>query len=135
MNESEIDFDKNESVFEKECELIISSLLGCEFYREENNRFFLGVQLKSEKNDAFLSRITAYRDALIRDETKRGARARAYTGDCDFGHTSAGWRDVITLGIFGLRNRIGEYKVKYSTKENEYFYIGLQSVYDGYILR
>ena len=135
MNASEVNcmdfFNKDGSVFEAECELIISSLLSCEFYKIEKNRFFLGVRPLSEKTDIFAYKAEKYRNALVSNRAIKGALARAYTGDYDFGHTSACWSDVITLGIWGLRNRIGEYKEKYATKENEHFYVALQAVYDA----
>ena len=135
MNASEVNcmdfFNKDESVFEVECKLIISSLLSCEFYKIEKNRFFLGVRPLSEKTDIFAYKAEKYRNALVSNRAIKGALARAYTGDYDFGHTSAGWSNVISLGIWGLRNRIGEYKEKYATKENAHFYVSLQAVYDA----
>ena len=98
MNASEVNcmdfFNKDGSMFEAECELIISSLLGCEFYCEERNRFFLGVRPLSEKTDIFAYKAEKYRNDLVSEKNAKGALARAYTGEYDFGHTSACWSDV-----------------------------------------
>ena len=124
-------FDNGESVFGIECELIISSLLSCDFYFEKGNRFFLRVKQSGEKVEEFNARLAAYKRIIASEKLMDGMLARAYTGEYDFSHTNAGWHDIISLGFFGLRNRISEYKAKYSTEGNESFYTGLETVYDA----
>jgi hypothetical protein len=55
----------------------------------------------------------------------------AYTGAYDFSHTSAEWESVISLGIFGLRNRIADYARTASDPQKESFYASLLRCYDA----
>ena len=124
-------FDNEESVFGLECELIISSLHSCDLCIERGNIFFPRIKQSGEKVEQFNARLKAYKRLIASNKRTNGAVAGAFLGDYDFSHTNAGWSDIISLGIYGLRNRISEYKAKYSTEENESFYTSLEEVYDA----
>ncbi len=119
-------------VFQTDCELLVFLLDHCTITVPSQNRFFVEV------NTEFISkRITAKRRAALSSLPEEngladGMAALAFTGDYDFGHTSAEWESVIPLGIFGLRERISRYaKQNSDTKEKSVFYQGLLSVYDA----
>ncbi len=56
----------------------------------------------------------------------------AYTGMLDISHTAPKWEDILTLGFYGLRKRVEEYKNKYSKDDKtERFYNSVLNFYDG----
>ncbi len=121
-----------QSVFQTDCELLIFLLDHCTITVPPQNRFFVEVNTESVSK-----RITARRRKTLASLPEEsgladGMAALAFTGDYDFGHTSAEWESVIPLGIFGLRERIYSYaKQNSDTEQKSIFYQGLLSVYDA----
>lgn len=122
--------DENTDIFERDLKIIELLFRGCEITVPEENRFFVRVDCGNVLNYAIYKRISKCLYKIANAGLDKGMDALAYTGGCDFGHTSAHWESVIALGICGLRCRIAEY-AKSSTDEKSRFYGYLLSVYDG----
>lgn len=122
--------DENTDIFERDLKIIELLFKECEITVPEENRFFVRVDCRDLTTYALCERISKYLHKIADAGLNTGMDALAYTGGCDFGHTSAHWESVITLGIYGLRCRIAEY-AESSSMENSRFYNYLLKVYDG----
>lgn len=117
-------------VLHPDCERIEEMLDRCEVAIPQENRFFvipdhggLAGRVTHERERAVLA-------PFLSSPLYQNSASLAYTGACDFGHTSAGWESVISLGILGLRNRIAEYAARCAEKASG-FYEDLLRVYDA----
>ena len=133
IERSRIAADRGEDAFFADCDIIAFMLDNCEITLPESNRFFCDVNCREIQNPTVVEmRAAKYRAAFVESQLFDGHEARAYTGDMDFGHTSAQWDSVIGLGIYGLRQRIFEYSEKYkSDTERQLFYRAMGEVYDA----
>ena len=121
-----------QSVFAEDCEALMEALGSCELFLLPENRFFVGVRVPSAKEDLYVTRKRAFKPLVGTDAHRRGSDARAYTGHFDFGHTTAEWDSVISLGIWGLRERIAEYGEHFGgDAAKKSFYELLVRVYDA----
>lgn len=104
----------------------------CEIRIAEENRFFARLNCEGVMRAAIRARTLPYREAMKKLPIQDGATLRAYTGSYDFGHTSADWQSVISLGIFGLRQRLAEAAGREGLDEKQTaFYRAAISVYDA----
>lgn len=130
--DSRISLLNGESALECDCELAVLLLEKCDIDIPEESRYFVNVSC-----DGIMSHVADERKKkfayLKRDAGLSGGEAAlAYTGECDFSHTSAEWESVISLGIYGLRERIAEYALKNGNREKtKGFYKNILSVYDA----
>ena len=112
--------------------LIIEFLLdNCEIEFPPENRFFGRVNVENLGQLAYSERVGRLRGKIGDAEFADGAESLAYTGACDFSHTNAEWESVISLGIFGLRERISEYAKNYRDGKKNEFYSCLLRCYDA----
>jgi len=140
LKEHALEFDKTarqseyKDVYEIDCELIKFILENCDVAFNDDNAFFGEVRLLK----VMVSVINQRKAELIHYQHEHnlydGDRARAYLGDCDYGHTSTEWETVLPLGIYGLRERLISYAEKNKDDENKQrFYNGAIGVYDSVI--
>lgn len=119
-------------VLKNDCEIIKFLLDHCDIEIPENNRFFVDVSGKELAKISRRKRRGSLGNFVKETPFYDGVEALAYTGSYDYSHTSAEWESVISLGIYGLRNRIYEYMQNSAAKEKEkLFYEQLLVVYDG----
>ncbi len=111
-----------QSVFVEDCEALVELLDTAELFLFPENRFFVGVRVSSAKQELYAQRKRTCRQELETDALKQGSDARAYTGRFDFGHTTAEWESVISLGIWGLRERISEYAARCEENAEKTFF-------------
>ena len=124
-----------ENVLSIDCERIIFLLDNCEICIPKENRFFGRVDLSDLHWFLIEKRVKQSRKTMESLGLDVGERSLAYTGGGDFGHTTAEWKTIIQLGIYGLRNRLVSYAKKYNENSSKAgFYSLLISVYDA-ILR
>lgn len=119
------------NVFETDCDFIVFLLENCEITVPRENRFFVNVNCAGVHDHIRNLRCELYAPP-IPDEMLAGTQSLAYTGYCDFGHTSAEWNSVISLGIYGLKSRIEWYAQKYKNDVKKlHFYTNTAKVYDA----
>lgn len=124
--------DENQDVLTVSSTLTAYYLDHCEITVPKANRFFVRVNCDRLMSDVISARTAPYKNELLHQELAAGYKARAYTGEYDFGHTSADWESVISLGIFGLRERIADYaKRNAQDSEKANFYRAALKVYDS----
>ena len=122
----------NADVFETDCKIVEHLLDLCEITVPTENRFFVRVNCGGIQHSVIRLRKANYADMTEKNGLSDGRAALAFSGDWDFGHTSAEWDSIISLGIRGLRKRIGEYAKKCAGDEKRVlFYNGLARVYDA----
>lgn len=117
-------------VFRSDCERIEEMLDRCELTIPKENRFFAVPDNGGVASRVIYARQDAVLKPIWESRLYQNSESLAYTGACDFGHTCAGWESVISLGIFGLRNRIAAYAARSADKGQE-FYANLLRVYDA----
>ncbi len=124
--------ENNADVFETDCKIVEHLLDFCEITVPAENRFFVRVNCGGIQHSVIRLRKADYADMTANNGLYDGRVALAFSGDWDFGHTSAEWDSIISLGIFGLRTRIDEYAKKYANDEKKCrFYKNLADVYDA----
>lgn len=117
--------------FKTDCDLIIYLLEHCVITVPAENRFFVDVNSSRIMIKLINLRAEKYHEKLKETNLQDGIDAFAFTGLFDFSHTAAGWDDVISLGIVGLKNRLVEYSEKIHSEEKEYFYKNAIRVFDA----
>ena len=120
--------DISKTVFYEDCQEIENLFENCELFIRQQNHFFVGVNAPGLNRDSYCKRIEKYKKLLRKDAIEAAKDARAYTGTFDFGHTSAEWESVISLGIYGLKERISQYKARCGDKAKYEFYEHLERV-------
>jgi len=119
-------------ILRNDCEMIVFMLDHCEIKIPEQNRFFVKVNCAGISNLVIKKRKRILSGLLEKSGLGEGVKALAYTGDCDYSHTTAEWKSVINLGIYGLRNRIAKYaQDNIADEKAKGFYDQLLSVYDA----
>ena len=130
--ENRVVFGEGIDILKNDCEMIVFMLDHCEIKIPEQNRFFVKVNCAGISNLVIKKRKRILSGLLDKSGLGEGVKALAYTGDCDYSHTTAEWESVITLGIYGLRNRIAEYAQDHIADEKaKGFYEQILSVYDA----
>lgn len=110
------------SVIRNDSEIIEFLLDNCEIDFPPENRFFGRVNVEYLGQLAYHGRVRQLRGMIGDEEFADGAESLIYTGGCDFSHTNAEWDSILSLGIFGLRERISEFaKRRIDDKKNEFY--------------
>ena len=123
--------DNDIDVLENDCDIIEFMLDNCEFEILPKNRFFVTVNCRDLNYSKFI-RLKKYSGMTKEAGLLDGIKALAYEGEEDFSHTSAVFESVISLGIYGLRERVAKYLEKNSdTEKKKRFYKNLLRVYDA----
>ena len=126
--------DENGSVLGIDCDIIEYLFDNCEITIPEENRFFVNVNCDGIQREVFALRAAKYKKVIVNGNLYEGYSALAYTGEYDFGHTSAAWENIIPSGIFGLREKAAEYSERFAdNKEKYHFYSSVKRVYDAAI--
>ncbi|MBE7053206.1 MAG: DUF3029 family protein [Ruminococcaceae bacterium] len=127
-----IDFEDEYDVLKTDCDIIEFLLDNCEITLEKENYFFVNVNCKNVLNKVYMTRFKKYSLDRFDKSLMPGREVFAYTGYADLGHTNVKWEDVISLGIYGLKNRIISYSEKYSTDDKKQrFYSNTLRVYEA----
>ena len=129
--ENRIVFGEGLDILKNDCEIIEFALDHCEIDIPEQNRFFINVNYADIPCFVTKKRRKHLGD-LVPPSLREGMEALAYTGACDYSHTTAEWESVIKLGIYGLRNRVSEYAMSNSANEStKDFYEQILRVYSA----
>ena len=119
------------NVLKADCDTIEFLLDHCEITISDE-RFFGKVNCEGIQDLVWWKRAEKYGQKVIDEGLLAGSEALAYTGCYDFGHTTAEWKSVITLGIAGLKNRIIQYAGKNKSDANKQkCYSQMIRVYDA----
>ena len=118
-------------ILKNDCEIIEFALDHCEIDIPEQNRFFINVNYAGIPSFVTKKRMESLGE-LVTLRLREGIEALAYTGACDYSHTTAEWESVIKLGIYGVRNRVSEYAMSNSENEDtKGFYEQILKVYNA----
>ncbi len=133
-------FIENESdVFGCDCENIICLLDSCELSISSENTFFVRVNCEGLQAKVIAERMKLYANEYSSLGLSDAVASLAFTGEADFGHTSTDWKTVIELGIYGIYERLKEYRDSCkSDPRRESFYASCTAVWDAalrFILR
>ena len=127
-----------DDVFASECEIVSYLLDNCDICIPSDSRYFVKVNCGGIQAKTWHARAERFKDEFVASPYYAGHRQLAFTGDYDFGHTSAEWESVIGLGIYGLKKRIEEYidrtrssEFDENTPKKLVFYEGLLKVYSA----
>lgn len=120
---------KEPDILENDSKIIEFLLDNCEISFPEENKFFANINCKDLASEISHRRAVDIFPYVSNPKLSEGEEIAAYQGAYDFGHTSAEWDSIISLGIFGLRERILDYKAKNPDAEN--FYNNLLRCYDA----
>lgn len=119
-------------VLTADSEIIEFLLDNCEIEIPSQNRFFVCVDCERLIHSVWWRRAKPWHSEIEKSELFDGAEALAYTGACDFSHTNTEWQSVISLGIYGLRERIADYAKRSSENPSKVsFYQNLLKCYDA----
>ena len=130
--ESHIVLGEGLDILKNDCDIIEFMLDNCEIEIPNHNRFFVKVDCEDVADLVKVKRIKPFHALPPAAGFQDGIDAFAYTGNCDYSHTTAEWESVIALGIYGLRNRIAEYAQDHIADEKaKGFYEQILSVYDA----
>ncbi len=122
---------KSDSVLEQDCDILEYMLDNCEITVPENNRFFVEINCENIINHICYKRILKCDKLLVENDLADGNEALAYTGYADFSHTVPEWESVMSLGIFGLKERLREYSEKTTNAKKKKFYSNTIRVYNA----
>lgn len=129
--ENHIVFGKGLDILKNDCEIIEFALDHCEIDIPEQNRFFINVSYADIPCFVTRKRMKSLGE-LAPSRLSEGIEALAYTGACDYSHTTAEWESVIKLGIYGLRKRVSEYAMSnFAAEGAKGFYEQILKVYNA----
>ena len=108
----------------------------CEITIPDENRYFVSVNcFEISQQILHNNRVSKFSGLIPENGLSDGFDSLAYTGFHDFSHTSADWKSVIGLGIYGLRNRVKEYARKAEanggSSEKQRYYSNVIRAYDA----
>ena len=126
---SKTDFT-GESVLSADCEIVEYLLNNCEITVSDDRVFFGRVNVERITSELLWWRTGKYFREIEDTGLKEGVDALAYTGMLDFSHTTAQWKDVLSLGLVGIRDRLVVYKDKEVEAKKKRFYECLLSVWN-----
>ena len=104
-------------ILKNDCEIIEFLLDNCIIEIPEQNRFFVRTNCENLSSIALEKRKRQFKEWVSVGGFQDGEEALAYTGNYDYSHTSPEWESIISLGIYGLKKRIEEYKEKHAEDE------------------
>ena len=119
------------SVLDINSDLIVYLFDNCEFEFLPDNAFFVNVDCGNVICQLHTVRSGSAREKIAELGLHPGYVTKAFTGACDFGHTSAGWEDVLSLGIWGLRERAKDFLSKTTDEKSIGFYTNIIRIYDS----
>ena len=119
------------AAFERDCENIVFLLRECDIDLPCEKRFFGEVLTDKIQREVFDKRMRFLAPEVESESDCLGARLYAYTGRYDFSHTCPYWEDIISLGIYGLWERLSRLLAAESDPEKASFYRGCLSVYEA----
>lgn len=117
-------------VMKCDADILVFLLDNCEIEIPRENRYFVRVNCAGITAAIAEERRKRFAHLIEEAGLSDGEAARAYTGACDFGHTSAEWDSVISLGIYGLGERVAHY-AEQGHEVREGFYESTLRVYDA----
>ena len=120
-----------EEVFERDCAHIEFLLNNCEISVPKNSRFFVQTNADGLQGEVYRRRVYALSNTVETEETKLGIDTYAYTGSYDFSHTTPYWEEVLSLGVYGLFERVRAYRRQADTPRQIRFFDGCIKVYDA----
>lgn len=127
-----VDFGNDKDVLKTDCDIVEFLFDNCEISVPDEKHYFVNVNCLYIKSTLAAKRGVKYKDNAGGAKFLPGREACAYSGWFDFGHTNVKWEDVITLGIWGLRNRIKTYSdLNKDDDEKQRFYSNILRVYDA----
>ena len=85
-------------------ELVLSE---CEIKFTESSRFFIKINADGVARNMRVARRNRLKHMVADEGLAQGEEVLAYTGNYDAGHTCPGWESVLSLGIFGLKKKVG----------------------------
>ncbi len=125
--------DNLDTIFFNDCKTIEYLFENCDIVMSDSDRFFAKVNCDGIMR-SLIEKRTAFIKNKIKDEgLQEGQNVLAFTGLFDYSHTNAGWDDIVTLGIVGIRDRVKEYFFKEENIEKRDFYAAVLGVYDSAI--
>lgn len=127
-----VELGEEPDVLRLDCDLNVYLLDHCEITFSNVNPFFCYVNCGGILNEVFFRRKASSRAQIDCSGFGEGQNVLAYTGDTDFGHTTAQWDTVLSLGFAGLRERIVRYAAQNGTDpQKQRFYTQVLRVYDA----
>ena len=125
-------YDLNkDSVLKVNTDLIVYLFDNCNFEFRPDNPFFVDVDCGGIMGMLHTVRFASARKEVADLGLHWGYTTKAFSGTSDFGHTSAGWEDVLSRGIWGLRERAKEYLKTAEDEESITFYESIIRIYDA----
>ena len=122
---------KDESVIYADSMLIEFLLDNCEIDIPGGSRFFGKVNTENLIFTAQRARTDKFRHLIDDAGLSLGESALAHTGACDFSHTNAEWESVLSLGIYGLSERVRGYLDRCTDDSARDFYTCVLRCYDA----
>ena len=129
--EKRVRLGKGAEVLQNDSEIIEFMLENCEISIPEANRFFVKADVLDLTLIPIRKRRERFTAALESGDYAYSKEAMAYTGYTDYSHTSAQWESVISLGIFGLRERVAQYAKSNRDEDKRVFYSSVLRCYDA----
>lgn len=123
--------DNKYELFEAQADSIELILTECELEFNEDTHFFPIIRTSHVVNTVRYKRKIALYHLIESEGLDKGERVLAYNGSYDPGHTCPGWESVISLGIYGLKKKVIEYKERYATDESLRFYLAMERAYNA----
>ena len=123
--------EKGVDILKNDAEIIEFMLDNCDIDFSENSVFFGNVNCEGIANSLISKRVVAYKHLIKDAGLFDGEEALAHTGSFDFSHTNAEWDSVISLGIYGLRERVLDYSRENDDPQKRNFYECVLRCYDA----
>lgn len=124
------DIGDQPDTLEADRDIAVGLLENCKIAFDESSFFFGKTNCMYLMQKIHEKRARAFAGESADEGLEPGRRARAFTGDSDFGHTTTEWNTVIRLGIFGLRQRICDH-LEGSDEGSRRFYSCCLTVWDA----
>lgn len=119
------------SAIENDAEIIEFLLDNCEITFPPESRFFGKVSCEQIPGIVVQKRAAVFSHLLDDAGLRDGEEALAHTGAVDFSHTNAEWESILSLGIYGLRERILEHLDSCVDEKKRVFYLSVKRCYDA----
>ncbi len=127
---SRVDIGVCTDTLEADCDIAVGLLENCGISFGENSRFFGKTNCMYLPQKVCEKRMEKFSGESADEGLDPGRRARAFSGDRDFGHTTTEWDTVVRLGIFGLRERLAG-RLESCSDKRARFYSNLLRVWDA----
>lgn len=129
-----MDIGNASDVVENDCRLIAYLFDNCDITVDDKATFFVSVNTFGIMSSiAFYNSRAGQFRAQIDKDILLGEKNCAYSGYLDLSHTDAGWKNIISLGIAGIKNKIENYLNSETDEDKLRFYKGEYLVYSAAI--